>query len=331
MPSFSFAIVNATLKGHTIEEKKMLKITGTFLDEITWDIPSQNWNADDWDNDFNAMKKIGIDTVIIIRAGLRNQCIFSSKVLDVEVREDLAKLFLEKAEKYDMKLYFGLYDSANFWMDGDWKSETDINLKFIDEVWQNYGNYKSFYGWYLAQEIGRNKSHYHIADIYNTLGEKCKNLTPEKPILISPYFYGKKIDKKNLLTPQQTQKQWDDLLSQFKYIDIVAYQDGPVPTHDLPEYWKIIHEPLQKHKITLWANVETFTRDMPIKFPPIDIRDLTAKLNAAEPYVEKAITFEFSHFMSPNSIYPSAGNLYRRYSELIKLTRGCPKNGIGGG
>lgn len=42
----------------------MGRITGTFLDEITWDIGSQNWSADDWSRDFEAMAFIGIDTVI---------------------------------------------------------------------------------------------------------------------------------------------------------------------------------------------------------------------------------------------------------------------------
>jgi hypothetical protein len=31
--------------------------------------------------------------------------------------------------------------------------------------------------------------------------------------------------------------------------------------------------------------------------------------------MEKAITFEFSHFMSPNSAYQQAGNLYKFYCE----------------
>jgi hypothetical protein len=35
---------------------------------------------------------------------------------------------------------------------------------------------------------------------------------------------------------------------------------------------------------------------------------------------EKAITFEFSHFMSPNSCYPQAGNLYRRYCDYFGIT-----------
>jgi len=34
--------------------------------------------------------------------------------------------------------------------------------------------------------------------------------------------------------------------------------------------------------------------------------------------VEKLITFEFSHFLSPNSMYTSAHLLFERYAELIR-------------
>ena len=46
-----------------------LKITGTFLDEISHDIPHQNWGYKEWDQDFAYMKSIGIDTVIANRCG----------------------------------------------------------------------------------------------------------------------------------------------------------------------------------------------------------------------------------------------------------------------
>ena len=56
-----------------------MRITGTFLDEITVDIMSNNWGPEEWAKDFRAMKYIGIDTVIIIRSGFENKCIFSVK------------------------------------------------------------------------------------------------------------------------------------------------------------------------------------------------------------------------------------------------------------
>lgn len=63
----------------------------------------------------------------------------------------------------------------------------------------------------------------------------------------------------------------------------------------------------------------TFERGMPINFLPIDWRNLRYKLEAAdEAGVEKVITFEFSHFMSPHSVYPAAHNLYERICEWIE-------------
>ena len=44
------------------------------------------------------------------------------------------------------------------------------------------------------------------------------------------------------------------------------------------------------------------------------------KLEAAKAAgIEKAITFEFSHFMSPNSCYRAAGHLFDRYCEHFNL------------
>ena len=35
--------------------------------------------------------------------------------------------------------------------------------------------------------------------------------------------------------------------------------------------------------------------------------------------MEDVITFEFSHFMSPNSVYPAAHGLYGRYCEHLGI------------
>ena len=40
---------------------------------------------------------------------------------------------------------------------------------------------------------------------------------------------------------------------------------------------------------------------------------------AAQAGYRNVITFEFSHFMSPNSAYPQAGHLYDRYCDYFKI------------
>lgn len=86
-----------------------LKITGTFLDEISHDIPHQNWGEREWDQDFRYMQSIGIDTVIMIRSGYRKFITYPSAHLLGKgcymPSVDLLDMFLWLAGKYHMKFY----------------------------------------------------------------------------------------------------------------------------------------------------------------------------------------------------------------------------------
>ena len=46
-----------------------IPVRATFLDEVSWDIPHQNWGVREWDADFRAMKNMGINTVVLIQIG----------------------------------------------------------------------------------------------------------------------------------------------------------------------------------------------------------------------------------------------------------------------
>ncbi|WP_373843023.1 DUF4434 domain-containing protein, partial [Bacteroides heparinolyticus] len=155
------AAVAGEFTGKLIVPKSQgLKITGTFLDEISHDIPHQNWGEKEWDLDFQHMKRIGIDTVIMIRSGYRKFITYPSKYLLKKgcymPSADLLDMYLRLAEKHGMKFYFGLYDSGRYWDTGDLSWEIEDNKYVIDEVWQQYGSkYGSFGGWYISGEISR--------------------------------------------------------------------------------------------------------------------------------------------------------------------------------
>ena len=51
-------------------------ITGTFIDEITYDNPSSNWSQKQWAKDLDYMQEIGIDTVIFARGGFQGNTVF---------------------------------------------------------------------------------------------------------------------------------------------------------------------------------------------------------------------------------------------------------------
>ena len=308
------------------------KITGTFLDEITYDIASSNWGEEEWKKEFKTFKETGIDTVIIIRAGLGEKVIFDSKSVSsyrrtLPVYQDLASLFLTLSEENEIELFFGLYDSNYYWYRNDWQREVGINKAFIDEVWERYGEYKSFRGWYLPHETA--DTSFRIIDINCRLAEYAKKTSNNLPVLISPYFLGRPSPYEALIslvsweratprTLEEHSRQWEEIFKNFAgLVDYCAFQDGTVPLLELEGFVKVTSEIAKKHGITLWSNVELFDRDVPIKFPPIDWRKLAYKMDVVQPYVEKLISFEFSHFLSPNSIWPSARNLYKRYKEFL--------------
>lgn len=295
------------------------RITGTFLDEITHDIPSQNWGFKEWRREFETFKQIGIDTAVIIRAGYKNKCIFPSKVLPslLPVYDDLGAMFLDLAEEFGIDLYFGTYDSGHHWHRRSWWKEVEINKAFIDEVVQRYGNKPAFKGWYMCHETGINDSQ--IIHIFNHLGTHCKQ-AKDVPVLISPYPQGSKqfVDG-TAFTLAESMDHWDRIFNETTgAIDICAFQDGQIQYHELPAFVDGVHELVDKHGLVHWSNLETFDRDMPIKFPPADWRYLRYKLEAAAAVADKIITFEFSHFMSPNSCYPAAHNLFARYQDYIE-------------
>ncbi|MVZ64716.1 DUF4434 domain-containing protein [Sphingobacterium sp. DK4209] len=308
-----------------------MRITGTFIDEISHDIPHQNWGRAEWDQDFAHMKSVGIDTVIMIRSGYRRFITYPSPWLQKEYgcyapSEDLVEMFLQLAEKHGLKFYFGLYDSGRYWDTGNMQHEIDANRYVIDEVWSKYGHYSSFGGWYLSMEISRKTKG--AATAFRVLGEQCKGVSNNLPTLISPWIDGKKavmassssLSKADVVSIQEHEREWDEIFHEIHHaVDAVAFQDGHIDYHELEDFFSVNKKLADRYGMECWTNAESFDRDMPIKFLPIKFEKLRLKLEAARNAgYDKAITFEFSHFMSPQSAYLQAGHLFNRYKEYLE-------------
>ena len=138
--------------------------------------------------------------------------------------------------------------------------------------------------------------------------------------LISPYIAGRKLFGTTIGLDDHC-ADWDEILAMLRgTVDIVAFQDGHVDYHVLPDFLRANKELITRHGMRAWSNVESFDRDTPFDFPPIDWRKLWWKMRAAEvAEMEKLITFEFSHFMSPYSAWSAARNLFKRYCEHFGL------------
>ena len=306
-----------------------LRITGTFLDEISHDIPHQNWGPVEWDRDFQNMKAIGIDTVIMIRSGYRKFITWPSKYLLKKgcymPSIDLLELFLSLADKYDMKFYFGLYDTGHYWDTSDMSWELEYNKFVVDEVWHSYGHHKSFQGWYISTEISRNTKG--AIGAFHEMGKMCKDVSGNLPTFISPWIDGKKaimgtdLKSKEGVSVQKHEQEWNEIFDGIHdVVDACAFQDGHIDYDELDAFFSVNKKLADKYGMQCWTNAESFDRDMPINFLPIKFDKLRMKLEAAARCgYDKAITFEFSHFMSPQSAYLQAGHLYNRYKDYFKI------------
>ena len=308
-----------------------MKITGTFLDEISYDIPHQNWGRREWRRDFLNMRAIGIDTVIMIRCGLKQWLTYPSEILMRRQNcyrpvADLVEMFLELSDELGMKFFFGTYDSWCHWHSDHPEKELELNLQVVEEAWHRYGHHHSFSGWYLTQEISRGRKS--VATLYRELGRCCKEVSGGLPVLISPLIDGVKENRKQSVSLEDHQREWDEMFSLIRDgVDTVAFQDGHCEFHELSDYLAVNRQLAEKYGIECWSNCESFDRDMPIRFLPIKWEKMRFKLRAAEAAgVRKVITFEFSHFMSPNSVYGAAGNLYHRYCEEYGISTPMPEN-----
>jgi hypothetical protein len=306
-----------------------LAISGTFLDEITHDIPGHNWGKSDWSTEFDTFAQHGLDTVILIRAGYGERLAcpsmsVSRQVATLPVYADMVELFLDLAGERGIRFFLGLYDSGFYWHRYDWMTEVDINREFAKEMWDRYGGHRAFNGWYLPHETPDSSER--IIDINAALAEEVRSIA-DLPVLVSPYWSGRAegestfdIQVRSLVrTADEHARIWEEIFTRYEgLVTHCAFQDGTVYEKDLPEYIARCAEAAGRHGIETWTNVETFDREMPFEFPPIEWRKLVNKLEAADGKVAKAITFEFSHFLSPNSMWPSARSLFERYLEYVR-------------
>ena len=220
-----------------------------------------------------------------------------------------------------------LYDSGKYWDTGDMTWEVEDNKYVIDEVWENYGSkYKSFGGWYISGEISRATKG--AIGAFHALGKQCKDISNGLPTFISPWIDGKKaimgttkMTKEDAVSVQQHEKEWDEIFDGIHdVVDACAFQDGHIDYDELDAFFSVNKKLADKYGMQCWTNAESFDRDMPIRFLPIKFDKLRMKLEAAKRAgYDKAITFEFSHFMSPQSAYLQAGHLYDRYKEYFEI------------
>lgn len=297
-------------------------ITATFIDEISFDIASNNFSKKEWKKELKIMKSVGIDTIVFIRGGLgaKNKCIYPSPTFKsfYDDNNDFLGDMLTIADQLKMKVYIGLYMETINWNNGDYKQMTEQNSIFIDEIMAKYGHHKSIFGWYIPTEVCMDE--FNIIPTLENLVNMIKEKTPDKKVYFCPLFRTRILEPiENEFSFEQTYDVWDKILKNIgNKIDAISFTDGTAPMELLEGYIAATKKVCDKYHIDYWANVELFDRVQPGLFFPIQFEILKYKIDIMKKYCVKLNSFDFNHFMSPNSMYPSGKLLFKRYKEFYK-------------
>lgn len=302
------------------QKEKTMIITGSYLNTMAGDIPAQNWGPKEWTAQFDVFVEMKMDTLVMCSSGCGQRALYPSKHIDaLMVEDDLIEFFLRMSDERGLKMYLSTYSSGYHWLRNDWQAEVDAALPVIDEVFHRYRQHPSFHGWSLCHE---GDERFHMPKIWGPLARHIKSLDASKPIL-APFRYSAEKyhgvcvgSGQHPLNPEQHGRCIEYLFGEMEgLITHAAFMDGHCHYKDLKAFVEVTAELCRRYHVDFWANVETFDRDMPWRFPPIEWTKLKFKIKTQAPYVSKMIMFEAPHFLSPYSMFPSARSLYDRYME----------------
>lgn len=333
-------IVNGKIESVEIEVKKerQPKLNGGFLmlgppnDRVQCDpfrAELKAFTDDDWTRYMDEMKKIGIDFVIVTVTVQRlvvgtDRAHYESKYYDKSdiTAKDPIGAIMAAAEKNNQQVFLGLGHTYD--------SHLENNPEIMEELYNLYSKYSSFYGWYQSEEA--NFNYYAVEEFarHKVISDKRDELSPVMPLLISPFFICDEDRSKTTVNEQ--------LLEYFENNDvdfeIIMPQDmvgqSVLSVKRASEIYARLGESCKKSGIHFWANCEAFNFAEEYRLYPRFLNGgffgedgYESQLKGVYPHVEKIGTFMLSGFFTPTNFKPCPGGekaveFYENYVNYLK-------------
>ena len=250
-------------------------------------------------------------------------------------------IILDYADKHHMKVFVGLGSESDWWK--RWSDAAFLeeiagkDAALANDLWKRYGQHRSFAGWYLAEELWdgpyTNEQIDRLRSFLRKVSDHCRQLSGSKvkPVAIAPFFNGK-------VEPQKVEKIYARLLADSG-IDIVMLQDGigargwdDEVTGQIVPYFRAFRNACLAAGVELWSDLESFARipdpanPSSMQFVPTSADRIGRQLTAAAPFVQRFVTFDFFHYMSPHRNEASK-KLNEQYMETFVEHRFLPAFG----
>jgi hypothetical protein len=320
-------------------------IGGAWVGIVHWsEEEGRYWNEDirrlseeDWRQQIRGMHNLGMDTVVIQQVfqnqeyygrntiastGYRGLAYYPSAQFPGRMQiasHDPIEAILSEADRLHMNVFLGVGMYA--WFDFS-AASLDWHKKVAAELWHRYGHHRSFYGWYVSEEVygslvpdqgepAKDRYRKEIITFFSEFQAFCRSLAPEKPVMLAPNALGllKSVDA------------WPLVL---KHLDIVCpFGFHRMPSGDLTgeqaaELWQAMCDKAGTH---LWMDMEAFSFQG-AALVPRPIAGLIQDLRRF-PNFEKILCYQYSGiFNSPESRIKPGGLstvlLYRDYHQYLQ-------------
>ena len=283
------------------------------------------------------MKAIGMDTVVVVCVANNSRYYYPTRVPGgTSAGHDTLELLLDAADHHELQVFLGLHMDGNQFRSSAFDLPANLaqGQAELRELWSRYRRHPSLAGWYMPQEIS-DYMVFHQPELRDDIVAYTKALTNEArassrlPMMISPYF-GRMPDA------EAYAHWWDATGLPETGVDILALQDG-VGTHrttvtESRTVFRALQPVMARHGVRFWANNESFDQihgwpldDKRWAAQPVGIDGFKTQVESTMPFVEKSITFEFSHYMSPQGT-PAARKLYHDYMAFREAVQAANAN-----
>ena len=317
----------------------MLKpIRGTWFEFQHHNIPEgKYWNPicrwftdEQWEAKVDEIAELGMKYIVLLTTAQVYEdgnrfAYFNTDIypfFDMGAKDPMGAL-LRAAERNDIKVFVscGYYGSWNQTRNNMVSPEVTARaFKAMEQLYAQYGQYKSFYGWYLPDETGIYP--YYEDDFIkyvNTYSAFARTIDPKHKMLIAPY------GTNHLIAD-------DKYIAQLESIDcdIIAYQDEIGVRKSKPEETPAFYEALRKAhdkagRAQLWADIELFDFEGVVyksALLPSSIERIGRQIENVAPYCDKILCYQYLGIMNPADSEAFAGHsdsakLYEDYKKYI--------------
>jgi hypothetical protein len=353
--------ITAKTDGVTIAEDSriitVLSLTtpGPKIATIMWEEPGSYsaMTKQDVVNQVNDMYALGVDTIVFCYSEFilyNSGAYYNSdlpELLNVLVPHpvsfDALDTVLKAAEDNGMNVLVGTGRGKDLFTpipsNSNYDAAVSLCVKVMDEIWNKYGHYKSFYGWYMSHEPSN------LFDtgngeliFFNDVISRVRNKWPDKIVMISPS--GTPLMKEDSMRNTQ--------------VDVFAFQDAVGPGYIPGQYtydpeqriamldsifstYKAMVDKIGKH---IWSNTETWEMAGPTYANPYPAAwsRVERQLDIETKYVETHSFYAYTGFLSsPSSAVKLGGdravslyNAYKSFADSYKSSNGIHEHSLVG-